>query len=245
MNTPDSSNHIVKSYDRELMQIDDMISTMGGYCETVLTNSLTALRQRDPDLAEETILIDRKINRLDKEIEESAIRMIALRQPMARDLRQLIGAIRIASDLERIGDLGKNIARRAITVAEEKHPKPIRRNLKRMGKLVRRQLGDVLEAYAHKDAAKALEVWNGDEDVDDMYTSIFRELLTYMMEDPRNITLCTHLLFGARNLERIGDHTTHIARNVRFLVTGEDITERRPKGDNTSMIQISPEATQS
>ncbi len=244
MNTPDSSNHIVKSYDRELMQIDDMISTMGGYCETVLNDSLMALRRRDPDLAEETILLDRKINRLDKEIEESAIRMIALRQPMARDLRQLIGAIRIGSDLERIGDLGKNIARRAITVAEEKHPKPIRKNLKRMGKLVRRQLGDVLEAYAQKDAAKALEVWNGDEDVDDMYTSIFRELLTYMMEDPRNITLCTHLLFGARNLERIGDHTTHIARNVRFLVTGEDITERRPKSDDTSAIQLSPKPAQ-
>ena len=242
-NTTDH-DHIVRSYDRELGQIDLMIATMGGYCENVLGDALLAMRQRNPDLAEETILVDEKINRLNLDIEERAIRMIALRQPMAQDLRQLIGAIRIASDLERIGDLGKNIARRAITVAEEKHPKPIRKDLKRMGKLVRRQLKGVLDAYAQRDAAKALEVWERDEEVDDMYTSLFRELLTYMMEDPRNITLCTHLLFGARNLERIGDHTTHIARNVHFLVTGEAISQKRTKRDNTTNIQVTPEVVE-
>ena len=238
-NTTDHS-HIVRSYDKELVEIDTMIATMGGYCETVLSDALLSLRKRNPDLAEETILIDDKINQLDLDIEEMAIRMIALRQPMAQDLRQLLGAIRIATDLERIGDLGKNLAKRAITVSEEKHPKPIRKNLKRMGKMVRRQLKHALDAYARRDAEKALEVWKGDEEVDDMYTSIFRELLTYMMEDPRNITLCTHLLFGARNLERIGDYTTHIARNVHFLVTGESIEGKRPKSDDTSSIHVAP-----
>jgi phosphate transport system protein len=240
-NSTTDHNHIVRAYDKELVKIDTMIATMGGYCEMVLTDALLSLRQRNPDLAEATILIDDKINLLDLEIEEKAIRMIALRQPMAQDLRQLLGAIRISTDLERIGDLGKNLAKRAITVSEDKHPKPIRKDLKRMGKLVRRQLGDALDAYARRDAEKALEVWEGDEEVDDMYTSIFRELLTYMMEDPRNITLCTHLLFGARNLERIGDHTTHIARNVHFLVTGETIGKKRPKSDDTSGIQVTPE----
>ena len=240
-NTTDH-DHIVRAYDTELTEIDAMIATMGGYCETVLNDALLSLRQRNPDLAEETILLDEKINQLDLDIEENAIRMIALRQPMAQDLRQLLGAIRISADLERIGDLGKNLAKRAITVSEEKHPKPIRKDLKRMGKLVRRQLSNALDAYANRDAEKALEVWVGDEEVDDMYTSIFRELLTYMMEDPRNITLCTHLLFGARNLERIGDHTTHIARNVHFLVTGETIGKKRPKSDDTSAIQVAPTA---
>ncbi len=240
-NNTTNHQHIVRSYDKELIEIDRMIATMGGYCEKMLSDALQAMRQRDPELAEETILIDEKINRLNLDIEENAIRMIALRQPMAQDLRQLIGAIRIATDLERIGDLAKNIAKRAITIAEEKHPKPIRKDLKRMGKLVRRQLKGALDAYAQRDPVKAMEVWEGDEEVDNMYTSIFRELLTYMMEDPRNITLCTHLLFGARNLERLGDHTTHIARNVHFLVTGETIDRKRPKRDNTSHIQLSPE----
>ena len=241
MNRTTDHNHIVKSFDKELMEIDTMIARMGGHCETILSDALLALRQRNPDLADEAILIDIKINQLDLDIEESAIRMIALRQPMAQDLRLLLGAIRIGTDLERICDLGKNLAKRAITIAEEKHPKPIRKNLKRMGKLVRHQLKHALDAYAQRDAVKALEVWEGDEEVDDMYTSIFRELLTYMMEDPRNITLCTHLLFGARNLERIGDHTTHIARNVHFLVTGETIAKKRPKSDNTSSIHMTPE----
>jgi len=239
-NSTNDSSHIVRAYDKELGEIDVMIAKMGGHCETILENALLSLRRRDPDLAEKTILLDDKINKLDLEIEEKAIRVIALRQPMAQDLRQLLGAIRISTDLERIGDLGKNLAKRAITVSEEKHPKPIKKDLKRMGKLVRRQLGDILDAYAQRDAEKALEVWVGDEDVDDMYTSIFRELLTYMMEDPRNISLCTHLLFGARNLERIGDHTTHIARNVHFLVTGETIEGNRPKSDDTSGIHVSP-----
>ena len=237
-------SHIVRAYDKELVEIDSMIATMGGYCETVLSDALLSLRQRNPDLAEDTILLDEKINQLDIDIEESAIRMIALRQPMAQDLRQLLGAIRIATDLERIGDLGKNLAKRAITVSQEKHPKPIRKDLKRMGKLVRRQLKDALDAYVQRDAQKALEVWEGDEEVDDMYTSIFRELLTYMMEDPRNITLCTHLLFGARNLERIGDHTTHIAQNVYFLVEGEKIGKKRPKSDDTSAIQVNAAPSQ-
>jgi phosphate transport system protein len=241
MSEYDTGKHIVRAFDTELAEVDKMIATMGGICERVLNDSLTSLRQRDPELAEETILLDADINSLDRKVEDMIISMIAMRQPMAQDLRQLIGAMRIASDLERIGDLGKNIASRAITVAEEKHPKPVRKNLKRMGKLVGRQLTDVLDAYAQRDAGKALDVWHSDEEVDDMYSSLFRELLTYMMEDPRNISLCTHLLFGARNLERIGDHTTQIARSIQFLVTGETINSPRPKGDPTAAIQVAPE----
>lgn len=233
-----NNSHIVRTFDEELKEIDRMIATMGGYCENILSQSLVALRKRDPELAEDVILLDEKINILEKQIEEQAMRMIALRQPMAQDLRQLIGAMRIATDLERIGDMGKNIARRAITIAEEKHPKPIKKYLKRMGKLVSTQLSDALDAYSQRDADKAIAVWSGDEDVDAMYTSIFRELLTYMMEDPRYISLCTHLLFGARNLERVGDHTTHIARNVHFLITGDVMHENRPKSDDTSDIQV-------
>lgn len=221
--------HIVSGFDKDLKQLDSKIARMGGICEQMLRNSLTALRSRDPELAEETILVDKEINDLDREIEDAAINLIALRQPMAQDLRQVIGALRIASELERIGDLAKNIASRAIMLADEKQPKPIRKSLKRMGKLVSSQLHAVLDAYARRNAESALDVWQRDEEVDAVYSSMFRELVTYMMEDPRTIGLCAHMLFGARNLERIGDHATNIAENLFFMVSGEQIEESRSR----------------
>lgn len=221
--------HIVSGFDKDLRELDSKIARMGGIGERMLANSLTALRRRDPELGEETILADKEINDLEREIEDAAIQLIALRQPMAQDLRQVIGALRIASELERIGDLSKNIATRAVMLADERQPKPIRKSLKRMGKLVSSQLNSILDAYAHRNGEAALDVWQRDEEVDAMYSSMFRELVTYMMEDPRNIGLCAHMLFGARNLERIGDHTTNIAENLYFLVSGEQIDESLTK----------------
>ncbi len=233
-------NHIAKDFDRDLARLDEKISRMGALAEEELESSLRALRRRDPDMAEQAILRDREIDRLEQEVEDGAVTLIALRQPMANDLRMVIGVLKISSDLERIGDLSKNISRRVITLAENKPPKLLRKGLKRMGKQVIRQLHDVLDAYVARDAQKAREVWEADEEIDEAYNSIFRELLTYMMEDPRTIGMCTHLLFGARNLERIGDHVTNIAENIYYMVTGERMDEIRPKGDET--VNIMPQA---
>jgi len=228
--------HIAKDFDRDLARLDEKISRMGALAEEELESSLRALRRRDPEMAEQAILRDREIDRLEQEVEDGAVTIIALRQPMANDLRMVIGILKISSELERIGDLSKNISRRVITLAENKPPKPLKKGLKRMGKQVIRQLRDVLDAYVARDAQKAREVWERDEEIDEAYNSIFRELLTYMMEDPRTIGMCTHLLFGARNLERIGDHVTNIAENIHYMVTGERLDVARPKGDETSNI---------
>ena len=157
---------------------------------------------------------------------------------MADDLREIVGAIRISADLERVGDLGKNIAKRAVAVVSEQQPKQLALGLKHMGELALGQLKEVLDAFIERDADRALKVWYKDEEIDAMYNSLFRELLTYMMEDPRNIGLCTHLLFGAKNIERIGDHATNIAETVYYLVHGRPITDQRPKGDTTSSTPV-------
>jgi phosphate transport system protein len=167
--------------------------------------------------------------------------MIACRQPMADDLRHIMAALRITGELERIGDLAKNIAKRALAIAQETYPKPLMSGLRHMVERALRQLKEVLDAYAERNSELALNVWRADEQIDAMYNSVFRELLTYMMEDPRNIGLCTHLLFGAKNLERVGDHTTNIAETVHYLVHGLPITDDRPKGDRTSSTLISRE----
>ena len=229
-------NHILKAFDQDLARLDEKIARMGKLALKTLKQSLKALRKRDPELAEKAIARDREIDRLRAEVEDGAVAIIARRQPMANDLRQVVAAFKTAGELERIGDLSKNIAKRVITLAQEKPPKPLKKNLKRMGKLVIAQLMEVMDAYANRDAAKARAVWLRDEEVDEAYSSLFRELLTYMMEDPRTIGLCTHLLFGARNLERIGDHVTNIAENVFYVATGERLDEHRPKGDDTSHI---------
>jgi phosphate transport system protein len=232
------TEHIVSAFEDELTGLGTKIAQMGGMAEEALALAIEALEKHDTALASRVIDGDARIDRLEREIEEQAIVMIARRQPMALDLREIMVAIRIAAVLERAGDLAKNIAKRAFALDAETYPKSIIAGLTRMGRLALRQLKDVLDAYAQRDAVKALEVWAADQDVDDMYNSMFRELLTYMMEDPRNIGICTHLLFGAKNLERIGDHATNIAENVYYLVHGEPIEAERPKGDLTSVTPI-------
>ena len=230
--------HIVNSYEEELSSLNNKMAKMGGLAEEMVAQSLDALEKRSRNLAQSIIEQDDAIDALEQEIEQLVTRMIVKRQPVAYDLRQVIAPLRISTDLERIGDLAKNIAKRTIAVGSESAPKQLMLGLRHMGELVLLQLKEVLNAFIERNADHALKVWYKDEDVDAMYNSIFRELLTYMMEDARNIGLCTHLLFGAKNLERIGDHATNIAEIVYFLVHGTAIHDWRPKGDNTSMTLI-------
>ena len=235
------NDHTVTSYNEELALLDKKIAHMGGLAEHVLGQAFDALEKRDPLLAEAAVQADRAIDQLQKEIEEQVITMIARRQPMADDLRHVMAALRITADLERIGDLAKNIAKRALAIAQEPYPKPLMSGLRHMADRALRQLKEVLDAYAERSSDMALAVWREDEQIDAMYNSVFRELLTYMMEDPRNIGFCTHLLFGAKNLERIGDHATNIAEVVHYLVHGVTIADDRPKGDKTSTTLIQRE----
>jgi phosphate transport system protein len=235
------SEHIVRSYDQELELLDKKIAQMGGLVERSLAEAFDALERRDPQLAATVAASDLKIDAIEREIQDLAMVMIAKRQPMAVDLRHIMTVLRIAHDLERTGDLGKNTAKRAHAVSGETHPKPLMTGLKHMVELALNQLKDVLDAYAERDTEKAEAVWRHDERVDAMYNSLFRELLTYMMEDPRNIGLCTHLLFAAKNIERVGDHTTNIAENVYYLVKGVMLSEDRPKSDETASLLIRKE----
>jgi phosphate transport system protein len=231
------NEHTVKKFDEELTALKTKIAQMGGLAEEQLARAIDALTMHDVEAADEIIATDDKIDALELEIEERAILTIAKRQPMALDLREIMVSIRIASDLERIGDLAKNIAKRTHAIQEE-HPRRIMTGLVRMGRLALGQLKDVLDAYAQRDEMKALDVWRSDEEIDALYNSIFRELLTYMMEDPRNIGVCTHLLFGAKNIERIGDHATNIAENIYYLAHGKPLKDERPKKDTTSTTPV-------
>ena len=233
-----ASEHTAKAFDSDLQELTRLVAEMGGLAERMITESVDALVRRDIALGKRVVAADVEIDRLQHLIEERAVLTIARRQPMAIDLREIVGAMRVATDLERIGDLSKNIAKRALAIAGESHPKPLMTGMRHMTEMVQTQLKDVLDALTELDADKALAVWNNDQQVDAMYNSLFRELLTYMMEDPRNIGLCTHFLFGAKNIERIGDHTTNIAENVYYLVHGVPIAEDRPKGDKTSSTLI-------
>jgi phosphate transport system protein len=230
--------HIVRSYDQELELLDKKIAQMGGEVEQELAQGFDALERRDPKLAGAVAASDRKVDLLESEIQELTIRMIARRQPMAVDLRHIMTVLKIAGDLERTGDLAKNLAKRAQAISGENHPKALMTGLKHMVELALVQLKDVLDAFAERDAEKAIAVWRRDERIDAMYNSLFRELLTYMMEDPRNIGLCTHLLFAAKNIERVGDHTTNIAEDVHYLVHGVALPDDRPKGDDTASTLI-------
>jgi phosphate transport system protein len=227
------AEHIVSSYDNDLQGLRQRISEMGGISEKMLVDAVAALARHDKTLAQTVIASDPRLDLLHREVEESAILTIARRQPLAVDLRETISAIRIAGDVERIGDLAKNIAKRALAIGDDFQPHKIVVGLRHMNDLVMAQLKDVLDAYAQKDTAKALDVWKRDGAIDALYTSLFRELLTYMMEDPRNISFCTHLLFCAKNIERIGDHTTNIAETVHYLVTAETLAIDRPKNDRS------------
>ena len=232
--------HVAKAYQEELNLLDHKIAQMGGLTEHNLGRAFDALNNHDPQLAERVIMSDAEIDRLQAEIEEQVITMIALRAPLAEDLRHIMAALKITGDLERIGDLAKNIAKRSRAIATEQMPKPLILGLRNMVERALSQLKDVLDAYADRNAELALSVWSRDEQIDAMYNSVFRELLTYMMEDPRNIGMCTHLLFGAKNLERIGDHTTNLPETIHYFVLGRDIEADRPKQDKTSTTLIDP-----
>lgn len=227
------NEHIVKSFDADLTQLQTMIAEMGGLAEDQVAKALDALSKRDGALATNIIQADEKIDALELAIEEKAVLVIARRQPMAADLRVIMVAIRVASDLERIGDLAKNIAKRTHAMTDTL-PRVLANGMTRMGRLALHQLKDVLDAYAARDGAKAMAVWRADEEIDALFSSIYREHLTYMMEDPRTIGMCTHLLFASKNIERIGDHCTNIAENIYYLLNGKTVKDERPKKDTTS-----------
>ncbi len=234
------TDHIVKSFDEELARLSDLINRMGGLAETQLEDSIEALQKRDSSLAEGAIEIDRVIDAHHAEVDELAIRLLALRQPMAADLRHIVTALKVAPIVERIGDYSKNVAKRTIALNQVPPVKPLF-TIPRMGRLVREMIKDVLDAFSNADVEMARDVWARDKEVDDMYDSLFRELLTYMMEDARSITACTHLLFVARNIERIGDIATNIAEVVHYQVEGQTLSEDRPKADEASVTVVEPQ----
>ncbi|HYM30529.1 MAG TPA: phosphate signaling complex protein PhoU [Candidatus Cybelea sp.] len=232
-----ATDHIVKSYDEELSRLSGTITQMGGLAETQLAMAIQAMVRRDSELAASIIERDAQVDQLERDVDNFVVRLLALRQPMATDLRMIVTALRIASDLERIADYAANVAKRAIALNQVPPVRPMH-TVPRMGAVVQEMIKDVIDAYVARDVAKAMAVWNRDEEVDEMYNSLFRELLTYMMEDPRSITTCTHLLFIAKNIERIGDHTTNIAELIHYQVNGSTIKAIRPKGDKTSFAVV-------
>ena len=232
------SDHTIKAFDADLQELIRMVAEMGGLAEKQIGDAIDALNRHDTVLSQSIIADDNKIDLLQREIEEKAILTIARRQPMAVDLREIVAALRVSNDLERIGDLAKNIAKRVIALGNEMYPTQVIRGVEHMTELVLAQIKDVLDSYARRDVTKAIAVWRGDEEVDAVNNSLFRELLTYMMEDPRNISFCIHLLFCAKNIERMGDHATNIAETVYYMVEGHALADERPKGDSTATISI-------
>ena len=222
--------HTVKSFDVELETLDRYIAEMGGIAEKMLADAMDALAGMNVELAQRVVASDPRLDLLQRTVEEFAVHTIAKRQPLAVDLREIVGAIRISADLERVGDLAKNIAKRATLIAgESRIPRSVV-GLRSMHDVAATQLNDVLDAYAQRDPERAKAVWKRDAELDSLEDSVFRDLLTFMMEDPRNITFCTHLLFCSKNLERVGDHTTNIAETVVYIVTGESLPVERPRG---------------
>jgi len=226
------NEHIVKSYEDELNTLTAECARMGGLTEAQVADALEAVVRRDQALAASVVGRDDRLDTLEAEIERKAIRLIALRQPMANDLRRTVAAMKIATNLERCGDLAKNIAKRSLVIIDAEPMTPLTRSIERMGRLVVMRLKEVLDAYTGSDVERAVAVWSRDDEVDEHYNSLFRELLTYMMGDPRTITACAHLLFIAKNLERIGDHATNIAEIVHYEITGDELVSKRPKTDD-------------
>ncbi|NQW11630.1 MAG: phosphate signaling complex protein PhoU [Alphaproteobacteria bacterium] len=231
--------HIVSSFDEELNRMRSAISRMGGMVEAQLSNAVKAIGRRDDAIARHCLQADAEIDAMEDEVEALTLRMLALRQPVATDLRAILAALRISHDLERMGDYATNVAKRASALNQLPEVGPIN-GIVRMGQLTHQIATGVLDAYAESDVDKAIAVWERDQEIDQMYTSLFRELLTYMMEDPRNISPCTHLLFVAKNIERIGDHATNIAETVYFQENGTRLEKLRPKGDQTSFAVVTP-----
>lgn len=235
-----ADHHTVRSFDEELTRLDNAIAEMGGLAEAQLADAIDALVKRDSEKAARVVAADKRIDTLERQVDHAAINLLALRQPMAADLRAVVVALKTSALIERIGDYGKNIAKRAVALSQTP-PMGAAATVARMSRLVQEMMKNVLDAYLTRDAAKAEDVRKRDGDVDALHTSLFRELLTYMMEDPRNISACTHLLFVAKNLERIGDHATNIAENVLFLVRGTEPEDNRPKGDTSSFTVVQPD----
>jgi len=239
MTTANTPPHIVKSFDQQLHGLNEILIRMGGMAESQLAAAIEALTKRDSELAARVMQQDAAIDALEERLNQDAVRLLALRQPMADDLREVIAALKISSDLERIGDYAKNVAKRVIAINQTPPIEPVSA-IPRMGRLVQSIIKDTLDAYIERDAERAVDVWNRDEEVDEMYTSLFREILTYMMEDPRNISAGTHLIFIAKNIERMGDHATNVAETIHFLVTGRRMEGGRPKGDASSFAVVEP-----
>ena len=236
------TDHTVRAYDMELEELDRHISEMGGIAEKMLADAMDALAGLDVDLAQRVVASDPRLDALQRQIEEKAILTIARRQPMAVDLREIVAAIRVSGDLERVGDMAKNIGKRAMKIAgETRLPRAIV-GLKHMNDLAQMQLKDVLDAYAQRDEERARAVWLRDTELDALEDSVFRDLLAFMMEDPRNISFCTHLLFCSKNIERVGDHATNIAETVVYLVTGGTLPLERPKGYSGSSTPFAANA---
>ena len=239
MSTAGTSSHIVKSFDEELHDLGEIVIRMGGMAESQLATAIEALIKRDSELASGVVQQDAALDALEERLDHDSVRVLALRQPMADDLREVVSALKISSDLERIGDYAKNVAKRVIAINQMAPMEPVSA-IHRLGRLVQTIIKDTLDAYIARDADRAIDVWHRDAEVDEMYTGLFREILTYMMEDPRNITACTHLLFIAKNIERMGDHATNIAETIHFLVTGRRMEGGRPKGDTSSFAVVEP-----
>ena len=221
-------SHTLKAFTSELNALTSDVLRMGGMAEAMITDMATAFARGDSELARSVIQRDAEVNALETRLEREITRLLALRQPVAQDLRGIIAALKVSNDLERIGDLAKNVCKRLIAMGV-KHGATGQKSVERMSRAVRMQLNTVLDAYATQSAQEAINVWQHDEEIDEHYNSMFREVLTYMMEDPRKISQGAHLLFIAKNLERIGDHCTNIAEVVHFFVTGEDMPMARPK----------------
>lgn len=236
-NEGNSAPHIMSAYEDELEQLNNLVLEMGGRVEIQLSSAIRAMAKRDSDSAENLIAADREIDEIEERINDLAVRTLALRQPMATDLRIIVSVIKIAGDLERFGDYAKNIAKRTLVVNQSP---PIRAtgSIPRMAELVQRMLDSALKAFVTRDASMAEEIWAQDAEVDESYNSLFRELLTYMMEDPRNISAATHLLFVAKNIERMGDLVTNVAETIHFVVRGERMEQDRPKRDVTSTTDV-------
>jgi phosphate transport system protein len=236
-----ATTHIVKSFDQELGQIESRLLEMGGLVENQIREAVDGLILKDVQLCEKVRRDDRKVDALEMQTDELAIRLLALRQPMAADLRSVVCALRVSTNLERIGDYAKNIAKRAIILSEMGDIGSSGNTIRRMGKMVREMVSDVLDSFIGRDVDMAEELRKRDEEVDHMHNTLFRELLTHMMEDPRNITPSMHLLFIAKNLERMGDHVTGIAEQITYLVTGSLPDSDRPKSDILSSLVSSDE----
>jgi phosphate transport system protein len=234
----DPTQHIVKSFEGELKRLSGLLTQMGGMVESQVAMACEAVLAHDDAAAAGTVEADPKVDALERDVEQFVIRLLALRQPMAQDLRLIVASLKITGDLERIGDYAANVAKRSLVLNQYNLPFSLT-GLANMARLVQENLKTTIDAVGESDVEKAVDVWRSDESVDEIYNALFRELVTYMMEDPRNITPCTHLLFIAKNLERIGDHATNVAETVYYAVKGETLAGR-PKGDTSAYAVVRP-----